>query len=99
MPWYWTDEITDALVRMGRIDAPRSGDVRAMPIGICRAEPTVEETAMRMQKGRDSRSLLSNALAQIGGQARHWQGRGFATPRVGMAEPRTPRVAMSWSSR
>ena len=46
-----------------------------------------------------TRSLLNDAVGQIGGQARHSQGRGFATPRVGMAGPRTPRVTMIWSSR
>ncbi len=42
----------------------------------------------------DCRSLLDNAVAQVGGQARQAQGRGFATPWVGMAGPRTPRVVM-----
>ena len=46
-----------------------------------------------------ARSLLNNAVGQIGGQARHPQERGSATPRVGMAGLRTPRVAMIWSSR
>jgi hypothetical protein len=46
-----------------------------------------------------SRSLLNNAVGQIGGQARHSQGRGFATPRIGMAGRRTPRVVMIWSLR
>jgi len=32
---------------------------------------------------------LNNAFAQIGGQARHSQGWGFATPCGGMAEPTT----------
>jgi len=37
---------------------------------------------------------LDDAVAQIGGQARQSQDRGFATPRVGMAGPRTQRVVM-----
>ena len=50
MPWYWTDEIVDALVRMGRLDEPSSEGVPVMPIGIRRAESTVEEAATRLQE-------------------------------------------------
>ncbi len=45
------------------------------------------------------RSLVSDAVAQIGRRARQSHGRGFATPCYGMAELRTPRVATIWSSR
>jgi len=42
-----------------------------------------------------ARSLLINAVAQIGDQAHQWQERGFATPCGGMVKSRTPRVVMT----
>lgn len=54
MPWYWTDEITDALVLMGRLDEPSSGSVPAMPIAIRRAESMLEEAAMGLQEDDDA---------------------------------------------
>ncbi|MCZ6663084.1 MAG: hypothetical protein O6951_09225, partial [Actinobacteria bacterium] len=50
LPWYWTDEITDALVLMGRLDEPSSGSVPAMPIAIRRAESMLEGAAMGLQE-------------------------------------------------
>ncbi len=50
LPWYWTDEITDAFVLMGRLDELSSGDVLAVEIGIRRAESVVEDAAMGLQE-------------------------------------------------
>lgn len=54
MPWYWTDEITDAFVLMGRLDELSSGGVLAMQIAIRRAESVVEEAAMGLQEDDDA---------------------------------------------
>jgi hypothetical protein len=50
LPWYWTDEITDAFVLMGRLDELSSGGVLAVHIGSRPAESMVEETAMGPQE-------------------------------------------------
>ena len=50
MPWYWTDEITDAFVLMDRLDELSSGGALAVHISSRRAESTVEEAAMGPQE-------------------------------------------------
>jgi hypothetical protein len=50
LPWYWTDEIADTLVRLGRLDEatlPRSG---VMPVGLRRSEDTLEEAAVELHE-------------------------------------------------
>lgn len=54
MPWYWTDEITDAIVLMGRLDELSSGGVLAVQIGIRRAESMLEGAAMGLQEDDDA---------------------------------------------
>jgi len=54
LAWYWTDEITDAFVLMGRLDELSSGGVLAMQIAIRRAESVVEEAAMGLQEDDDA---------------------------------------------
>ena len=50
MPWYWTDEIAKALVRLGRLKDVPLETTSAMPIGVRRSETTLEEAAVALQE-------------------------------------------------
>jgi hypothetical protein len=49
MPWYWTDEIAQALVEMGRLSESQSAEISASVVGIRRSEKTVQEAAAALQ--------------------------------------------------
>ena len=55
---------------------------------------TAPHSAIRLMPGLP-RSLLNDAVAHIGGQARQSQGPRFCHSLWGMAEPRTQRVVMT----
>ncbi len=50
MPWYWTDEITETLVRLGRLKDAALERTSAVPIGVRRSETTLEEAALALQE-------------------------------------------------
>ena len=45
LPWYWTDELAETL---GRINKTPPQSSTTQPIGIRRAEPTLEEAAVAL---------------------------------------------------
>lgn len=49
MPWYWTDEIAQTLVRMDRLTEAQYTEIAASVVGIRRPEPTVEDAAVALQ--------------------------------------------------
>ena len=50
LPWYWTDEIYETLDRHDRLGKDGVERPNAMPIGIRRAEITLEEAAMALEE-------------------------------------------------
>lgn len=48
MPWYWTDDLADALIRLGRLD-PDGFRVVTNPIALRHAADTVEDAAVALQ--------------------------------------------------
>lgn len=45
MPWYWSDELAQALLADGRIDADTASRLAALPFALRSEELTVEEAA------------------------------------------------------
>jgi len=45
MPWYWTDDLAQALLADGRIAPDVAARLVAVPVGVRREETTVEEAA------------------------------------------------------
>ena len=45
MPWYWTDDLAQALVRQGMISQSTASELTTAPVAYRRDETTVEEAA------------------------------------------------------
>jgi len=53
VPWYWTDDIAQALIETGRIDSDAAAAMLSIPTAIRRDEPDVETAAQALLDEED----------------------------------------------
>jgi len=53
VPWYWTDDIAQALIETGRIDPDAAAPMLSVPTAIRRDEPTIETAAQALLDDED----------------------------------------------
>ena len=46
MPWYWTDDLANALVNSGQLSPQTASTIAAQPVAIRRPESTLEAAAV-----------------------------------------------------